>query len=688
MPLMEAAATVEEAHADVAPLGEAAAEPLAAPPEGLAAALPLPKGPLAEMRAVAERLCVLVAALERSGETETPPLAVKTELKLGAPPVALSSGVAVPGAPLLAVAAALALPPAASLALASTEALGADAEAEAVAALEALPGTLLPLACATEGVRGPLGRGVLEREGLPDTLRDNCVDGEVLGEARDVAEMEEEAAPLGERSIEEETEGEAVCEALPSELRDTEADAAALRERSGVPLLAAVAFDERLTAAVPLMLREGAPVKEARLLPLGIASETEAQGEEDGERGTVALPRTLVLIEALELAVAAREAEGSSVAVAITVELARLVPVPSTVIDETKLAVNASEAESAPLGVGMLVAVAMDGEEEGVVRGDSEGETEAGADAENREADDEAEAPVVKDARPLPVEPNDALFCPLLLTLALCELDKAALADTAAEGEEVAEDSDEAVGRSAVPLKHAVAVGGAAEGVLLSHGSAVADTVVVELLLCEAEDSNVAVAAPETVRKDERLCKDEAETETLAEEVREALGELLPTAERVGEALAEEEALEDRDAKGLRDTPAEAVAEEHTDVEKEAFDEREEEAVTDALTVPLRTAVALAGAVAQEDGDSSTVPDVERDTSGEVELLLCGEAEMAAVRDPNVGLTLVTSLRESAGDADALVVAVEEVDTDSDDDAREEDVGWLTVGAIVKVSVG
>ena len=232
-----------------------------------------------------------------------------------------------PGAPLLAVASALVLPPAASLALAPTVALGADAETEAVAAPEELPGTLLPLACTTVGVRGPLGRGVLETEGLPDTLCDSCVDGEALREAREEGEVEEEAALLGERGKEEETEGEVVCEALPRALRDTDADATALREDSGDPLLAAVAFDERLTAAVPLMLRDGAPVCELRLLLLGIASDIEAQGEEDGVRSTVTLPRALALMEALVLAVAAREAEGKSVAVAGTVELMRLEPV-------------------------------------------------------------------------------------------------------------------------------------------------------------------------------------------------------------------------------------------------------------------------------------------------------------------------------------------------------------------------
>ena len=86
--LNEAAATVWDAPAEAAPLEDPAADALTAPAEGLALALLL-KSSLAEVSAVDERLCVLVAALERSGETETNPLADTATLALGAPTVAL-----------------------------------------------------------------------------------------------------------------------------------------------------------------------------------------------------------------------------------------------------------------------------------------------------------------------------------------------------------------------------------------------------------------------------------------------------------------------------------------------------------------------------------------------------------------------------------------------------------------------
>ena len=178
------------------------------------------------------------------------------------------------------------------------------------------------------------------------------------------------------------------------------------------------------------------------------------------------------------------------------------------------------------------------------------------------------------EAKPLPLNPSDALFCPVLLPLVQGELDKAALTDTAAEGDAEAEGGAEPVGSRAVPLRHAVPVGGAADGVPLSQEFAVADTEVVVLPLCENVGSVVAVMKFEAVAKEEPLGKDDAEMEALAEEVRDALGELLPTADRVGDALIDTEALEERVAKVLRETPAEAELEAQIDPEKEAFGER------------------------------------------------------------------------------------------------------------------
>ena len=104
--------------------------------------------------------------------------------------------------------------------------------------------------------------------------------------------------------------------------------------------------------------------------------------------------------------------------------------------------------------------------------------------------------------------------------------------------------------------------------------------------------------------------------------------------------------------------------------------------------MPFEKAVALAIAEAQVVIEGIPVPREVRETSGEAELLLCGEAETAGVREPSVGLALIGPLREVEADTVALLAAEGKVEKDADAVVPEEAVGLLAVGAMVNVSVG
>ena len=275
-----------------------AAEPDAAKAVALTAALPLLKGSVAEGVAEAHSDRVEVGGAVSRGEGEAAPEPESTRLALRsivgvAPeealsvwlvdvlPLTLPTPVAVPGA----------------------EALGAEGVGARVPAPDGDTGEEA-VGCAAVAVRGPLGGADEESEGLTVTLREDSGEGEALGLKGLEAEVEPELAPLADREGDLESRGEADGDSVAPALRDTDGDAAVLREGRGEPLEAPVALGDRLSAALPLTLREATPDSDALLLPLGSAPEAEALKEMRGERDPVALARALVLRDTLPLEVA------------------------------------------------------------------------------------------------------------------------------------------------------------------------------------------------------------------------------------------------------------------------------------------------------------------------------------------------------------------------------------------------